>query len=70
MPERAASAGPRAAAYIGDLLPGVFDRTVKLDDVPDGYTAMASRESLKVMIRPRGVRKERRSAGPSGRVGA
>jgi threonine dehydrogenase-like Zn-dependent dehydrogenase len=49
-------------AYLGDLLsdvldgtiqPGqLFDRTVKLDDVPDGYAAMAARENLKVMIRP------------------
>jgi hypothetical protein len=49
-------------AYIPDLLadvlegridPGrVFDRTVDLDGVPDGYRAMNSREALKVMIRP------------------
>jgi threonine dehydrogenase-like Zn-dependent dehydrogenase len=30
----------------------VFDRTVGLDDVPDGYRAMAERESIKVMVRP------------------
>jgi hypothetical protein len=30
----------------------VFDRTVKLDGVPDGYAAMATRENLEVMIRP------------------
>jgi threonine dehydrogenase-like Zn-dependent dehydrogenase len=30
----------------------VFDRTVDLDDVPDGYRAMANRESIKVMIKP------------------
>jgi threonine dehydrogenase-like Zn-dependent dehydrogenase len=30
----------------------VFDRTVDLDGVPDGYRAMADRESLKVMIEP------------------
>ena len=30
----------------------VFDRTVDLDGVPDGYRAMADREALKVMVRP------------------
>jgi len=49
-------------AYIEGLLPDilegriqpgkVFDRTVGLDDVPDGYRAMAERESIKVMVRP------------------
>ena len=49
-------------AYIEELLPGVlegridpgrvFDRTVNLDGVPDGYRAMADRESIKVMVRP------------------
>lgn len=49
-------------AYIGELLPDVmegviepgrvFDRTVDLDGVPDGYRAMNERESLKVLIRP------------------
>jgi threonine dehydrogenase-like Zn-dependent dehydrogenase len=51
-----------ARAYIEELLPDVlegrvepgrvFDRTVGLDDVPDGYRAMAAREALKVMVRP------------------
>ncbi len=51
-----------ARAYIEELLPDVlngtvepgrvFDRTVALDDVPDGYRAMADREALKVLIRP------------------
>ena len=51
-----------ARAYIEELLPDVldgtiepgrvFDRTVGLDDVPDGYRAMADREALKVLIRP------------------
>ncbi|HUR96967.1 MAG TPA: zinc-dependent alcohol dehydrogenase family protein [Pyrinomonadaceae bacterium] len=37
----------------GDIDPGrVFDRTVGLDEVPDGYRAMNEREALKVMIRP------------------
>jgi threonine dehydrogenase-like Zn-dependent dehydrogenase len=49
-------------AYIDELLPEVlggvidparvFDRTVGLDGVPDGYKAMNERESLKVLIRP------------------
>ncbi|MGX1548311.1 alcohol dehydrogenase catalytic domain-containing protein [Streptomyces adustus] len=47
-------------AYIDALLPAVldgsvepgrvFDRTVTLDEVPDGYRAMDRREALKVMI--------------------
>ena len=51
-----------ARAYIQDLMPDVldgaiepgrvFDRTISLDDVPDGYRAMASRTALKVLIRP------------------
>jgi hypothetical protein len=49
-------------AYIPELLPDVlegridpgqvFDRTVDLDGVPDGYRAMNDREALKVLIRP------------------
>ena len=49
-------------AYIDELLPDildgriepglVFDRTVGLDDVPEGYRAMNDREALKVLIRP------------------
>lgn len=49
-------------AYIAELLPDVlegriepgrvFDRTVGLDGVPDGYRRMNAREALKVMIRP------------------
>ncbi|HXP18245.1 MAG TPA: hypothetical protein VN840_01240 [Streptosporangiaceae bacterium] len=51
-----------ARAYIDELLPDVldgaigpgrvFDRTVGLDGVPEGYRAMAAREALKVLIRP------------------
>ncbi len=51
-----------ARAYIEELLPDVldgalepgkvFDRTVSLEDVPDGYRAMADRKALKVLIRP------------------
>jgi threonine dehydrogenase-like Zn-dependent dehydrogenase len=37
----------------GRIDPGrVFDRTVDLDGVPEGYRAMADRESIKVMIEP------------------
>lgn len=49
-------------AYIEELLPGilsrsvdpgrVFDRSIGLDDVPDGYRAMDARESLKVLVQP------------------
>jgi threonine dehydrogenase-like Zn-dependent dehydrogenase len=49
-------------AYIDGLLPDildgtiepgrVFDRTVGLDGVPDGYRAMADRESIKVLVEP------------------
>jgi threonine dehydrogenase-like Zn-dependent dehydrogenase len=49
-------------AYIDELLPDildgtiepgrVFDRTVGLDGVPDGYRAMADRESIKVLVAP------------------
>ena len=48
--------------YIDELLPDVldgviepgrvFDRTVDLDGVPDGYRAMNERQALKVLIRP------------------
>jgi threonine dehydrogenase-like Zn-dependent dehydrogenase len=30
----------------------VFDRTVGLDGVPEGYRAMADREAIKVMVTP------------------
>ena len=37
----------------GRVEPGrVFDRTVDLDDVPDGYRAMDERKALKVLIQP------------------
>jgi threonine dehydrogenase-like Zn-dependent dehydrogenase len=49
-------------AYIEELLPDildgkvqpgrVFDRAISLDQVPDGYRAMAAREALKVLIQP------------------
>ncbi|MEU5879152.1 alcohol dehydrogenase catalytic domain-containing protein [Spirillospora sp. NPDC047279] len=49
-------------AYIEELMPAVldgtvqpgkvFDRTIGLDQVPDGYRAMDRREALKVLIRP------------------
>ena len=37
----------------GTVRPGkVFDRTIGLDDVPDGYRAMNDREALKVLVKP------------------
>lgn len=55
--------GPAPArAYIAELLPDVlegriepgrvFDRTVELEETPDGYRAMAEREAIKVMVNP------------------
>ncbi|MFE6822239.1 zinc-dependent alcohol dehydrogenase family protein [Streptomyces sp. NPDC057690] len=55
--------GPAPArAYIAELLPDilegriepgrVFDRTVDLAGVPEGYRAMDAREALKVLVRP------------------
>ncbi len=51
-----------ARAYIDELLPDVldgklqpglvFDRSVTLDEVSDGYRAMADRTALKVIVRP------------------
>lgn len=51
-----------ARAYIEELLPDVldgliepgrvFDRTITLDETPEGYRAMADREALKVLVRP------------------
>ena len=57
------SGGPAPVrAYIEELLPDVlegkiepgrvFDRTVGLDGVPDGYRAMNNREVIKVMVKP------------------
>jgi threonine dehydrogenase-like Zn-dependent dehydrogenase len=57
------SGGPAPVrAYIEELLPDVlegrirpgrvFDRVVRLDEVPDGYRAMSDREAIKVMIKP------------------
>jgi threonine dehydrogenase-like Zn-dependent dehydrogenase len=55
------SGGPAPVrAYIEELMPDilegrinpgrVFDRTIRLDEVPDGYRAMNDREAIKVMI--------------------
>ncbi len=51
-----------ARAYIDELLPDVldgkiepglvFDLTVAIDAVSDGYQAMADRKALKVIVRP------------------
>jgi threonine dehydrogenase-like Zn-dependent dehydrogenase len=44
--------------FLGEVLTGriepglVFDRTIDLDDVAEGYRAMAQREALKVLVRP------------------
>ena len=57
------SGGPAPVrAYIDELLPDVlngdiepgrvFDRTVGLEEVPEGYRAMNDRESIKVMVEP------------------
>jgi threonine dehydrogenase-like Zn-dependent dehydrogenase len=57
------SGGPAPVrAYIEELLPDilegriepgrVFDQTVELDGVPEGYRAMADRESIEVMVAP------------------
>jgi hypothetical protein len=51
-----------ARAYIEDLLPDildgriepgrVFDRTIGIEQIPDGYRAMADRAALKILVRP------------------
>jgi threonine dehydrogenase-like Zn-dependent dehydrogenase len=51
-----------ARSYIEELMPDildgkiqpgrVFDHTIGLDEVPDGYRAMADRKALKVLIQP------------------
>jgi threonine dehydrogenase-like Zn-dependent dehydrogenase len=57
------SGGPAPVrAYIEELLPDVlegriepgrvFDRTVQLDEVPDGYRAMNERQAIKVVVEP------------------
>ena len=57
------SGGPAPVrAYLEELLPDilegriepgrVFDRVIKLADVPDGYRAMHERKSIKVMVKP------------------
>jgi threonine dehydrogenase-like Zn-dependent dehydrogenase len=57
------SGGPAPVrAYIGELLPDVLegtiepgrvlDRTVPLEEVPDGYRAMNDREAIKVQVEP------------------
>ena len=49
-------------AYIDELLPDVlegriepgrvFDRTIGINEVPDGYRAMDKREAIKVIVKP------------------
>ena len=51
-----------ARAYIEELMPDildgriepgrVFDQTIGLNEVPDGYRAMADRRALKILIEP------------------
>ena len=51
-----------AWAYLDELMPDilqgriepgrVLDRSLKLDDVADGYRAMAAREALEVVLEP------------------
>ena len=51
-----------ARAYIEELMPDildgslqpgrVFDSAIGLEEVPEGYRAMAGRQALKVLIRP------------------
>jgi hypothetical protein len=47
-----------AQEFLPDVLDGtirrgkVFDRTVSLDEVPDGCRAMAARDALKVIAEP------------------
>lgn len=46
---------PELMPYIlnGDIHPGhVFDRTVGLEDIAEGYRLMNDREALKVLVRP------------------
>lgn len=41
------------AVLDGTVEPGrVFDRTVALEDTPEGYRAMDERSALKVLVRP------------------
>ena len=57
------SGGPAPVrAHIEELLPDildgkiepgrVFDRAVRLDEVPAGYRAMNDREAIKIMVEP------------------
>jgi phenylpyruvate tautomerase PptA (4-oxalocrotonate tautomerase family) len=67
------SGGPAPIrGYIEELLPDgleeriepgrVFDRVIGLEEVPEGYRAMNDREAIKVMVQPKGIRTEERSA--------
>ena len=52
-PVRAYQEQAIAQVLAGEIEPGkVFDRTVGLDGVPEGYAAMDAREALKVMVDP------------------
>jgi threonine dehydrogenase-like Zn-dependent dehydrogenase len=60
---RTLTGGPAPARnYIEELMPDildgssepgrVFDRTVRLAKIPDGYRAMDERQALKVLVQP------------------
>jgi threonine dehydrogenase-like Zn-dependent dehydrogenase len=50
---RSAASASAVRVLDGRIEPGkVFDRTVGLDQTPDGYRAMDQRTALKVMIQP------------------
>ena len=75
------SGGPAPVrAYIEELLPDVldgriepgrvFDRVVRLDEVPDGYRAMNEREAIKVMVETMYRLDQRRARQDRSRGGA
>jgi hypothetical protein len=54
----------------GVVEPGrVFDRTIDIEEIPDGYRSMADREALKVLIRPMRVGMRRRPCSSRGEHG-
>jgi hypothetical protein len=62
MPKSRLPAGSRPRAYIKELMPDVlegriepgrvFDQTVNLEDIADGYRTMADRKAIKVIVEP------------------
>lgn len=62
-PNVSLTGGPApTSTYVEQLLPGVldgsvepgkvFDRSISLEEIPEGYRAMDQRESLKVLVTP------------------